>query len=100
MAGILLKKKNLKIRFNKDKSFIKNIINTYSIKDEYLSKDISLFYLNKKNNLRNASISKIKNKCLLSGRNRAVLKKFKLNRMFIKNLGVTGLINGLRKASW
>jgi small subunit ribosomal protein S14 len=100
MAGILLKKKNIKIRINKDKSFTSNIINSYIAKDSYLSKDISFFAINKNYRLKNSTISKIKNKCLISGRNRAVLKKFKLNRMFLKNLGVSGTINGLRKSSW
>jgi ribosomal protein S14 len=100
MAGILLKKKNNKYRYLKDKSYLKNIINSYIIKDKYLSKEISLKNIIKKNNLKNGSISKIKNKCLISGRNRSVLKKFKLSRMFLKNLGVAGYINGLRKASW
>ncbi len=100
MAGILLKKKNIKIRINKDNSFINNIIQSSIIKDRYLPKEVSYFSLNKKNKLKNATISKIKNKCLISGRNRSVLKKFRLNRMFLKNLGVNGLINGLKKSSW
>jgi len=102
MAGLLLRKKNLKVRYNKDKNYIKYIISNVLLKDNYLDKTISLKYvlLNTNKNYRNASITKIKNKCLFSGRNRAVLKKFRLSRMFLKNLGVCGYINGLRKASW
>jgi ribosomal protein S14 len=100
MAGVLLKKKNNKYRYIKDKFYIKSTINSYIIRDKYLDKNISLVNIIKKNNLNNASISKIKNKCLISGRNRSVLKKFKLSRMFLKNLGVAGYINGFRKASW
>jgi len=102
MAGLLLKKKNIKIRYNKDSNYIKYIINNILLKDNYLDKEISLKYslLRSYNNFRNSSITKIKNKCLLSGRNRSVLKKFRLSRMFLKNLGVCGYINGLKKASW
>jgi ribosomal protein S14 len=100
MTGLLLKKKNNKFRFFKDKNYLNSIISSYTIKDRYLPKEISLNLLNKKNNLKRSSISKIKNKCLISGRNRSVYKKFKLNRMFIKNLGVSGFINGLKKSSW
>jgi small subunit ribosomal protein S14 len=100
MAGIFLKKKNNKYRFNKDRNYLKTVITSYFIKDRYLPKKISLSNLNKKHNFKNSSISKIKNKCLISGRNRSVLKKFRLSRMFLKNLGVAGYINGLKKSSW
>jgi ribosomal protein S14 len=100
MAGLLLKKKNNKFRLLKDKNYLKSTITSSLIKDRYIPKDVSLNILNKKNNLNKSSISRIKNKCLISGRNRSVYKKFRLNRMFIKNLGVSGFINGLRKSSW
>lgn len=100
MAGILLKKKNNKFRYSKDKSYLNSIITSYITKDKYLSKDISLNVSKKKELVINSSISKIKNKCLISGRNRSVYKKFRLSRMFLKNLGVAGFINGLKKSSW
>lgn len=102
MAGILLKKKNIKIRHNKDTNYIKYVISNTLLKDNYLDKVISLKYLfrHSEKAFKNSSITKIKNKCLISGRNRSVLKKFRLSRMFLKNLGVSGYINGLRKASW
>lgn len=100
MAGLLLRKKNNKLRYNKDRNYLKTIINNTLLHDNYLNKEISLIALNKLNTLKNSSISKIKNKCLLSGRNRAVYKRFRLSRMFIKNLGVSGYINGLKKTSW
>jgi small subunit ribosomal protein S14 len=100
MAGFLLSKKNLKIRYIKDKKYIQTTISNSLLRDQYLKKEISLNNLNKRFKNKLSTISKIQNKCLLSGRNRAVLKKFKLSRMFVKNLGVNGLINGFRKASW
>lgn len=100
MIGILLNKKNIKIRYNKDKKYINTIINNIISRDQYINKKISLKYIIKKKKLKNTSISKIKNKCLFSGRNKAVLKKFKLSRMFLKNLGLMGYINGLKKSSW
>lgn len=100
MAGFLLSKKNLKIRYIKDKKYIKSVISNSLLKDQYLKKEISLNNLSKRYKNKFGTISKIQNKCLLTGRNRAVLKKFKLSRMFIKNLGVNGLINGLKKSSW
>jgi len=102
MAGVLLRKKNIKIRYNKDRNYIKYVISNTLLKDSYLDKVISLKYLfsHSNKNFKNSSITKIKNKCLISGRNRSVFRKFRLSRMFFKNLGVCGYINGLRKASW
>jgi ribosomal protein S14 len=102
MAGILLRKKNIKIRYNKDRNYISYIISNLLLKDYYLDKVVNLKYLlvHSNKHFKNSSITKIKNKCLISGRNRSVLKKFRLSRMFFKNLGVSGYINGLRKASW
>ena len=77
MSGILLKKKNNKYRFIKDKNYLKKLISSYVVKDRYLPKEVSLNVLSKKNSLKNSSISKIKNKCLISGRNRSVYKKYR-----------------------
>ena len=49
---------------------------------------------------RNQSISSFINKCLISGRSRATLNKFKMSRMMFKRYGEFGNINGIRKSSW
>lgn len=42
----------------------------------------------------------IKNRCVLTGRSRAVFKKLKISRMPLKYLSVHGFLPGISKFSW
>lgn len=44
--------------------------------------------------------SLLKNKCIISGRNRSVYSFFKVTRMIFKKLAVRSYMPGLRKHSW
>jgi small subunit ribosomal protein S14 len=49
---------------------------------------------------RNSSPTRIRNRCELTGRPRAVYRKFRLSRIMLRELGNKGLIPGLTKSSW
>ena len=49
---------------------------------------------------RNSSATRIRNRCELTGRTRAVYRKFRLSRIMLRELGNKGLIPGLTKSSW
>jgi small subunit ribosomal protein S14 len=49
---------------------------------------------------RNSSVTRIRNRCELTGRPRAVYRKVKLSRIAMRELGSKGLIPGLVKSSW
>ena len=49
---------------------------------------------------RNANPTRVRNRCQLTGRSRAVYRKFKLSRIMVRELGNKGLIPGLTKSSW
>jgi len=49
---------------------------------------------------RNANPTRVRNRCTTTGRPRGVYRKFGLNRIEIRNLGLKGLIPGLTKSSW
>jgi small subunit ribosomal protein S14 len=49
---------------------------------------------------KNSSLSRIKNRCVLTGRGRFLIGKFNLSRLMIRHLARSGLIPGLRKSSW
>ncbi|MDY0885834.1 30S ribosomal protein S14 [Dongia soli] len=49
---------------------------------------------------RNSSKVRIRNRCELSGRPRAVYRKFKLSRIALRELASTGQIPGVVKSSW
>ena len=49
---------------------------------------------------RNSSKVRIRNRCEISGRPRAVYRKFKLSRIALRDLASTGQIPGMVKSSW
>ncbi|WP_274629624.1 30S ribosomal protein S14 [Arvimicrobium flavum] len=49
---------------------------------------------------RNSSKTRIRNRCEVTGRPRAVYRKLKMSRVALRELGNNGLIPGLVKSSW
>ncbi len=49
---------------------------------------------------RDASPVRLTNRCLVSGRRRAFLRRFKLSRITFRELAINGLIPGVTKSSW
>jgi len=49
---------------------------------------------------RNSSKGRIRNRCLVTGRPRAVYRKLKMSRIALRDLGSAGQIPGLVKSSW
>jgi small subunit ribosomal protein S14 len=49
---------------------------------------------------RNSSATRVRNRCLLSGRPRGYHRKFGLSRIALRDLGSAGMIPGIIKSSW
>ena len=49
---------------------------------------------------RDASPTRLRNVCALTGRSRGVYRKFKISRIMLRKLALEGKIPGMRKASW
>ena len=49
---------------------------------------------------RDASPTRLRNLCALSGRSRGVYRKFKISRIKLRELALEGKIPGMKKASW
>jgi small subunit ribosomal protein S14 len=49
---------------------------------------------------RNASKTRIRNRCLVTGRPRGYYRKLKMSRIALRELGSLGKIPGLVKSSW
>ncbi len=49
---------------------------------------------------RNASPSRVTNRCLVTGRRHAYIRKFAVSRLTFRELALNGLIPGVTKASW
>lgn len=49
---------------------------------------------------RDASPTRLVNRCLVSGRRRAFMRRFKVSRLTFRELATSGLIPGVTKSSW
>ena len=49
---------------------------------------------------RNASPVRLVNRCRISGRRRAFIRKYGISRLTFRELALNGLIPGVTKASW
>ena len=49
---------------------------------------------------RDASITRVRNRCVATGRGRGVLTRFKLSRMRFRKLGDFGMLSGVTRSSW
>lgn len=49
---------------------------------------------------RNSSVTRVRNRCELSGRPRGFYRKFKLSRIALRELASAGQIPGMVKSSW
>lgn len=57
-------------------------------------------YVGLSNLPRNASPTRIVNRCQVSGRRRAFIRRFKVSRLVFRELASAGLIPGVTKSSW
>ena len=49
---------------------------------------------------RNSSPTRVRNRCEMTGRPRAVYRKFKLSRLALRQLASSGALPGVVKSSW
>ena len=49
---------------------------------------------------RNGARVRVLNRCLISGRPKAVYRKFRVSRIVLRELAHAGMVPGMRKASW
>ena len=78
------------------RAFLKSIIRNKS-----LSQSSRSFFIRKLHEKpRNSSKVRIRNRCILTGRGRGVLKEFRISRIKFRELASQGLIPGVTKTSW
>ena len=90
------KRKKLSAKFAQKRAALKAIVSDVKASDAD-----KLTAQNKLNALpRNSSRQRVRNRCALTGRPRAVYRKFGLSRIAIREKGLAGEIPGLTKSSW
>lgn len=74
----------------------KALINDFSI-----PKKVRYQFIQKLNKLpKNSSITRVRNRCILTGRGRSVFRFCKLSRIIIRQLAAQGQLAGIQKSSW
>ena len=86
----LFKKNELKRLYLKSLALNQNIPSNVRFKAQLDLSDLS----------KNSSKHRISNRCVITGRPKSVYKQFKLSRITLKELALTGDIPGLKKISW
>lgn len=51
-------------------------------------------------NLKSSCVTRMRNRCLLTGRSGSIYRLFKISRIQLKTLGLQGNLVGLRRSSW
>lgn len=99
MKTFYIKDKNRRISYlniEKKKIVLQYIFNNLtmplSLREEAYKQYVKFVYFN--------SVTKIKNRCLLTNRARAVYRRFKMSRIFVKEYALRGELMGVKKASW
>ena len=72
-----------------------------AIKNLSIAADARAQYVHHLNKMpRNSSLTRVRNRCVLSGRSRGVHRFFKLSRIKCRELASQGLLMGVCKSSW
>ncbi|MEH6403356.1 MAG: 30S ribosomal protein S14 [Sneathiella sp.] len=91
-----LKRRRLVDRFANKRAELKAISKDEALpQDERFAARLALAALP-----RNSSATRVRNRCLLTGRPRGVYRKLKLSRIGLRDLASTGQIPGMVKSSW
>ena len=95
-----IKKNNKRIKLS-NKFFVKR----KKLKEIIMNKQLPLeerfnAQLKLSNLPRNSSITRVRNRCQITGRPHGVYKKLKISRIALRQLGLEGKIPGMVKSSW
>lgn len=91
-----LKRRRLAKKFEAKRTRLKEIIGD----QEQPAEDRFLAALKLAELPRNSSKTRIRNRCLVTGRPRGFYRKLKMSRIALRQLGSEGKIPGLVKSSW
>ena len=101
MAKVSSIQKNINRRKLVKKFKNKRLLLKNKIKQKDLPMEERLILQKKLNELpRNTAPTRIRNRCELTGRTRGVYRKFRLSRIKIRELSMTGALPGVVKSSW
>nr|AYC63881.1 ribosomal protein S14 [Dichotomosiphon tuberosus] len=89
------KRQSLVLKYNEKRIELKSEIKRLKFTKEYFK-----FHAKLQKLPRNSSKVRLHNRCLLSGRPKAVFRNFKLCRHLVRELALQGFLPGVTKSSW
>ena len=90
------KRREIVARYAEERAKLKIVISSpHSSEDE---RDAAI--LRMQSMPRDASATRVRNRCQLTGRSRGFLRKFRLSRIAFRDLALRGELPGVIKASW
>lgn len=96
-----LVKKDIKLRKLFKKNELKRLYLKSLTQNQQLSNNVRFKAQLALSNLsKNSSKFRIKNRCSITGRPKAIFKQFKMSRITLKDLALNGSVPGLKKISW
>nr|AYQ94566.1 ribosomal protein S14 [Cylindrocapsa geminella] len=90
-----LKRQHCVIKFSKKREMLKNIIKKTSFFKEKLALHRKL-----QSFPRNSSVTRLHNRCMITGRPQGYFRDFGLSRHMLRQLAHEGFLPGIKKASW
>lgn len=85
----------VKLKWEKRQSLRKQAANIHASEEE---REKARIALNKMP--RDSAVTRLRNRCQITGRARGYLRKFKVSRLTFRELASNGLIPGVTKSSW
>ncbi len=99
MKALLEKDKKRRTSFSNKE--VQRLILLYLIQNQKLSASQRLLLTLRLQQIsRNASLVRLKNRCILTNRSKGVYRKFRLSRIRLREMLANGLIPGYKKAVW
>jgi ribosomal protein S14 len=90
------KKRILFQKYELDRKLYKSIANNTTLNNTLRAN--AFFFL--RSLPKNSSITRIRNRCIETGRGNAIYKKFRLSRLSFREAAQNGLLPGVFKSSW
>ena len=99
MKNLLIKDKNRRNQYlllEKKKKILKTLIHDLSFK----KKNRQVFYKKLLKYPTDTSITKIKNRCVISNRSKSNYRGFRISRIVFRNFALNDKLMGVKKSSW
>ena len=95
-----VEKNNRRIKMSKQYAAKRDKLKTMAVDDKLQPEERFAARLKLAELPRNSSPTRVRNRCEMTGRPRAVYRKFKLSRLALRQLASSGNLPGVVKSSW